>query len=91
MGASVHFQAAGLDRKGWSNATPIRTIFRAAFEGADLAYFKSSFLQQEIGMSPSENSDLLFEVLCAFRDAQSSAFDVSLVSSQRKVIQKDLG
>lgn len=36
---SGEFGAAGLDRKGWSNATPIRKIFREAFEAAGLPYF----------------------------------------------------
>lgn len=26
--SSYHFEAVGLDRKHWSNATPIRTIFK---------------------------------------------------------------
>ena len=34
-----HFKAVGLDRKHWSTATPIRTIFRKAFEGVGLPYF----------------------------------------------------
>jgi integrase len=38
-GASRQFEVAGLDRKCWSNATPIRTIFREAFERAGLTYF----------------------------------------------------
>lgn len=38
-GESRQFEVAGLDRKGWSNATPIRTIFREAFERAGLPYF----------------------------------------------------
>ncbi len=33
------FEVAGLDRKHWSNATPIRKIFREAFERAGLPYF----------------------------------------------------
>lgn len=33
------FQASGLDRKHWSNASPIRTIFRDAFTAAGLPYF----------------------------------------------------
>ena len=37
--ASRQFVVAGLDRKGWSNATPIRKIFREAFERAGLDYF----------------------------------------------------
>lgn len=38
-GASSQFEVIGLDRKCWSNATPIRTIFRAAFISAGLPYF----------------------------------------------------
>jgi integrase len=34
------FVAAGLERKHWSTAEPIRRIFKRAFEGADLPYFK---------------------------------------------------
>lgn len=39
VGASKQFEAAGLDRKHWSNATRIRAIFREAFERAGLPYF----------------------------------------------------
>jgi integrase len=38
-GKSQRFEVVGLDKKHWSNATPIRTIFRQAFEGAGLQYF----------------------------------------------------
>ena len=34
-----HFAPTGLSRKNWSNAAPIRKIFRAAFENASLPYF----------------------------------------------------
>jgi len=33
------FEVAGLDRKHWSTASPIRTIFRNAFTAAGLPYF----------------------------------------------------
>jgi integrase len=39
LGANRHFEAVGLDRKCWSNATPIRAIFKDAFTGAGLSYF----------------------------------------------------
>jgi integrase len=39
VGASRRFEAAGLDRSCWSNATPIRAIFRNAFTTAGLRYF----------------------------------------------------
>lgn len=61
VGPSCHFEAAGLDRKHWSNATPIRTIFKNAFIAAGLPYFNPhSFrntlvkLGQEICKSPEE-------------------------------------
>lgn len=38
-GESRQFEAAGLDRKCWSNAARIRKIFREAFEGAGLPTF----------------------------------------------------
>lgn len=39
VGSSRHFEAAGLDRKHWRTAAPIREIFRKAFERAGLPYF----------------------------------------------------
>ena len=39
VGPDHLFAASGLQRKQWSSASPIRTIFREAFEGAGLPYF----------------------------------------------------
>jgi integrase len=39
LGATRQFEAVGLIRGHWSNATPIRTIFRGAFNRAGLPYF----------------------------------------------------
>lgn len=39
VGAACQFEAAGLTRDHWSNATPIRSVFREAFERAGLPYF----------------------------------------------------
>lgn len=39
VGDNLRFGAAGLDRKHWSNAGPIRAIFREAFVAAGLPYF----------------------------------------------------
>ena len=39
VGALQQFEVAGLDRKHWSTASPIRTIFRNAFTAAGLPYF----------------------------------------------------
>jgi integrase/recombinase XerD len=39
LGGAGHFEWAGLDRLHWSDAGPIRTIFKRAFEGVGLPYF----------------------------------------------------
>lgn len=39
LGAAKQFEAAGLGRTQWATASPIRTIFREAFEAAGLPYF----------------------------------------------------
>jgi integrase len=39
IGALQQFEVAGLDRKHWSTASPIRSIFRNAFTAAGLPYF----------------------------------------------------
>ena len=47
-GKSKRFEVVGLDRKGWSNATPIRTIFRQAFESSGLTYFNPHSLRKTL-------------------------------------------
>ena len=49
IAASGGFQAAGLSRKNWSTATPIRKIFREAFENAGLTYFPAAQFPQNLG------------------------------------------
>lgn len=39
IGKTGEFEVNGLDKKHWSNATPIRKIFREAFERTNLPYF----------------------------------------------------
>lgn len=39
VGESRHFEAVGLARKNWTTTSPIRAIFRQAFEAAGLPYF----------------------------------------------------
>ncbi len=48
LGQTRQFEAAGLGRAHWSNATPIRTIFRAAFEREDLPYFNPHSLRKTL-------------------------------------------
>ncbi len=43
-----HFAPIGLSRKNWSNAGPIRKIFRAAFEHAGLPYFNPHSLRKTL-------------------------------------------
>jgi integrase len=38
LGESGHFENSGLQRKHWSNAAPIRQIFKDAFQRAGLPY-----------------------------------------------------
>lgn len=54
VGQSRQFEAAGLDRKHWSNATPIRTIFREAFERAGLPYFNPHSLRKTLAQLGEE-------------------------------------
>lgn len=61
VGKDRVFTASGLKSEHWSNASPIRTIFREAFEAADLPYFNPhSFrktlvtLGQQLCQSPEE-------------------------------------
>lgn len=44
------FTGVGLDRKGWSNAGPIRKIFKEAFEAAGLPYFNPHSLRKTIAL-----------------------------------------
>lgn len=39
VGVSRQFEVVGLERKHWSSASPIRSIFKDAFAGAGLPYF----------------------------------------------------
>jgi integrase/recombinase XerD len=39
QGADKVFRASGIERRHWSNADPVRRIFRVAFERAGLPYF----------------------------------------------------
>jgi integrase len=39
LGATRQFEASGLQREHWSSASPIRAIFRDAFQRAGLPYF----------------------------------------------------
>ena len=46
--ASRQFEASGLSCRGWSNASPIRAIFREAFECASLPYFNPHSLRDTV-------------------------------------------
>jgi len=48
VGENQRFQVVGLERKHWSNATPIRTIFREAFQAAGLPYFNPHSLRSTL-------------------------------------------
>ena len=48
QGTTHQYGVAGLDRKHWSTATPIRAIFREAFERAGLPYFNPHSLRRTL-------------------------------------------
>jgi integrase len=48
QGESLLFEAAGLEQKHWSTASPIRDIFRKAFVSAGLQYFNPHSLRDTI-------------------------------------------
>jgi len=48
LGAAQHFEAVGIDRKAWTTASPIRAIFKQAFEAAGLPYFHPHSLRSTL-------------------------------------------
>ena len=48
-GASRQFEVVGLERKAWSSASPIRGIFKDAFEAAGLPYYNPHSLRCHAG------------------------------------------
>lgn len=48
VNAERHFEAAGVERKHWSTASPIRDIFRGAFIRASLPYFNPHSFRKTI-------------------------------------------
>lgn len=48
LGQTRQFESAGLDRSHWSNAQPIRNVFREAFERAGLCYFHPHSLRKTL-------------------------------------------
>jgi integrase len=49
-GADLRFAAAGLDRKHWSTAGPIRQIFNEAFAAAGLPYFNPHSFRKTLAL-----------------------------------------
>ena len=50
VGDNLRFAAAGLDRKHWSSAGPIRTIFKEAFAAAGLPYFNPHSFRKTLAL-----------------------------------------
>src|SRR5215471_20513140 len=50
VGDNQHFEASGLDRKHWSSAGPIRTIFKDAFAAAGLPYFNPHSFRKTLAL-----------------------------------------
>jgi integrase len=54
VGESLRFEATGLDRKHWSNAGPIRTLFKEAFAAAGLPYFNPHSFRKTLALLAGE-------------------------------------
>jgi len=54
VGNDLRFEAAGLDRKHWSNAGPIRTIFKEAFAAAGFLYFNPHSFRKTLALLGGE-------------------------------------
>ncbi len=50
VGANLRFEATGLDRKHWSNASPIRAIFKEAFAAVGLQYFNPHSFRKTLAL-----------------------------------------
>lgn len=50
VGETQRFEAAGVERKHWSNAGPIRKIFKDAFHAAGLPYFNPHSFRKTLGL-----------------------------------------
>jgi integrase len=50
VGVDLRFEAAGLDRKHWNSAAPIRAIFKDAFQAADLPYFNPHSFRKTLAL-----------------------------------------
>ena len=50
VGDNLRFGAVGLDRKHWSSAGPIRTIFKQAFAAAGLPYFNPHSFRKTLAL-----------------------------------------
>jgi integrase len=50
VGRSKRFEAAGLDRKHWSSAGPIRMVFKEAFAAAGLPYFNPHSFRKTLAL-----------------------------------------
>jgi integrase len=54
VGDDLRFGAVGLDRKHWSSASPIRSIFKEAFAAADLPYFNPHSFRKTLALLGGE-------------------------------------
>ncbi len=50
MGETKRFEHVELSREHWANATPVRSIFRSAFEAAGLPYFNPHSLRNTLAL-----------------------------------------
>ena len=49
-GSDSHFHSAGVARKAWAGAEPVRNIFRTAFSAAGLPYFRPHSIRKTLAL-----------------------------------------
>lgn len=62
VGSNGYFQTDGIGRSGWSNAGPIRTIFKEAFARAGLPYFNPHSFRKTLAQLGQKNCRTIEEM-----------------------------
>ncbi len=80
IGKDRRFAAAGLDRKGWANAGPIRAIFKDAFEAAGLPYFNPHSFRHTLARLAPHHGDGYEQLKCWSQNLGHDDLKTTMVS-----------
>jgi hypothetical protein len=75
VGARLRFEVAGLDRKHWSSAGPIRTIFKDMFATVGLRYFNPYSFRKTLALFGGQLAGHLRNTKLGRRTLDTSAAD----------------